>query len=108
MDSDGSVLKRDPEVADRLFESILSWSASGQFPRYLSDGRLVLLSKDNKDFAEVSNTRPIVVTSHITKVIEKAIVIRLEKMNSKLLSTGSYQSEFKKGSMTQINLTKCL
>jgi hypothetical protein len=26
---DGSVLKWDPEVADILFESILSWSASG-------------------------------------------------------------------------------
>ena len=29
-------------------------------------------------------------------------------MNSKLLETGSYQSGFKKGSMTQVNLTKCL
>jgi hypothetical protein len=87
---DWNLLKSDPEVANKLFDSIISWLASGQFPKYLSDGRIVLLSKDNKDFAEVSNTKPIVVTSHITKLIVKTIVIRLEKMRSTLLNTGSY------------------
>ena len=76
------------------------------FPKYLSTGRLVLLSKDNKPQAQIDNTRPIVVNSHITKVIEKAILIRLRKLNSKLLDTDKYQTGFKEGNMTHFNLAR--
>ncbi len=44
----------------------------------------------------------------MTKIVEKMLVNKIESLNSKLLDTGSYQTGFKKGSMTYINLTKVL
>ena len=46
--------------------------------------------------------------SHITKIIEKAILVKLEQIGSDLFSTARYQTGFKKGSLTAFNLTKLL
>ena len=36
------------------------------------------------------------IMSHMTKIIEKAILFKLEEIGSKLLYSGSYQAGFKK------------
>ena len=45
---------------------------------YLDEGRLVPLSKNKgKDQAELKDIRPIVVRSHVAKILEKAIVAKV-------------------------------
>jgi hypothetical protein len=78
---DGNLLK-DDTIRAKLILAIKSWVRTGDFPKYLSEGRLILLSKDNNEVAEVSNTRPIVVLSHIAKVIEKSLVGKLKQWES--------------------------
>jgi hypothetical protein len=42
----------------------------GEFPYYLMTGRLILLSKEeNTSVVNIEDTRPIVVNSHITKIL---------------------------------------
>jgi len=49
-----------------------------KIPKYLDEGRLVPLSKNKgKDQAELKDIRPIVVRSHVAKIMEKAIMERL-------------------------------
>ena len=43
------------------------------------------------------DTRPIVVKSHLLKVIEKAVMVKLKAVNSELLKVGTYQTGFKEG-----------
>ena len=43
------------------------------------------------------DTRPIVVKSHLLKVIEKVIMMKLKATDSELLKVGTYQTGFKKG-----------
>jgi hypothetical protein len=50
-----------------------------RIPRYLYEGRLVPLSKNKgKDQAELKDIRPIVVRSHVSKIMEKAILERIK------------------------------
>jgi hypothetical protein len=67
-----------------------------------------MLTKSNKDIAHVEDTRPIVVLSHITKIIEKAIVNKLKELDSQLFKVKGYQTGFKEGKSTSLNLTKLL
>ena len=78
---DGSCLK-DDKIRANLVQNILRMTQEKDLPKFLSEGRLVLFSKDKESMAQVDNTRPIVVLSHITKIIEKAIMIRLKKLGS--------------------------
>ncbi len=56
----------------------------------MKEGRLVLLSKTTDEIAEVCNTRPIIVLPHLSKIVEKAILAKLEVLGSDLLKTGNY------------------
>ena len=65
-------------------------------PKYLYEGRLVPLSKNKgKDQAELKDIRPIVVRSHVAKILEKAIMEKVEAMAPHLLSTKIYHTGFK-------------
>ena len=47
-------------------------------PNYLNEGRLVPLSKNKGlDQAELKDIRPIVVRSHLAKIMEKAIMAKI-------------------------------
>ena len=49
-------------------------------PQYLYEGRLVPLSKNkgkDQDQAELKDIRPIVVRSHVAKILEKAIMAKV-------------------------------
>lgn len=69
-----------PEVRQKVVDTLYTilnqtWV---KLPEYWKETRLVLLAKENKDFALVSNTRPISVQQTIVRVLEKFL---LAKMN---------------------------
>ena len=67
-----------------------------RIPRYLYEGRLVPLSKNKgKDQAELKDIRPIVVRSHVAKILEKAIMAKVAEVSPHLLQTRIYQTGFK-------------
>ena len=69
---------------------------TGMVPEYLNEGRLIPLSKNKgKDEAQLKDIRPIIVRSHISKVMEKAILAKLERHAPHILKTGLYQTGFK-------------
>ena len=54
--------------------------------KYLHEGRLVPLSKNKgKDQAELKEIRPIVVRSHVAKILEKAIMAKVAAVAPHLL-----------------------
>ena len=51
----------------------------GSIPSYLREGRLIPLSKNKgKDMATLKDIRPIVVRSHLAKILEKATLAKIE------------------------------
>ena len=52
---------------------------NGDIPSHLREGRLVAFSKKKNNTAVTLNDiRPIVINSHITKIMEKAILLKLK------------------------------
>ena len=61
------------------------------FMGYLYEGRLVPLSKNKgKDQAELKDIRPIVVRSHVAKILNKAIMAKVAALAPHLLQTRIY------------------
>ena len=57
-------------------------------PHYLREGRLIPLSKNkDKDIASLKDIRPIVVRSHLAKILEKATLAKIESVAPHLLAT---------------------
>ena len=76
-------------------------------PNYLKEGRLVPLSKNKgKDMACLKDIRPIIVRSHLAKILEKATLAKIENMAPHLLATKQYQTGFKHATSTATNITK--
>ena len=93
----------------KLANDIVSRINTFNIPSHLKEGRLVALSKKKNDSTvTVNDIRPIVINSHITKIIEKAILNKLKLLKSKLLRVGNYQNGFREGKSTGINLFKVL
>ena len=111
---DGNLLTTDKAgeenpLADALKRQILQMLNTGMVPEYLNEGRLIPLSKNKgKDEAQLKDIRPIVVRSHISKVMEKAILAKIEKEAPHILKTGAYQTGFKEGKSTAIHATTLL
>jgi hypothetical protein len=59
-----------------------------EVPDYTKVGRLVLLSKDTKEFAHIGNTRPIAVQTILMRVIEKILLKVIKETD--LMNTGEY------------------
>ena len=97
---DGTILRPgDPshrhtqEVTAQIL-SLLKDPAS--IPKYLYEGRLVPLSKNKgMDQAELKDIRPIVVRSHLAKILEKTIMAKVATLAPHLLQTRIYQTGFK-------------
>ena len=78
-------------------------------PRYLYEGRLVPLSKNKgKDQAELKDIRPIVVRSHVAKILEKAIMAKVAVLAPHLLQTRIYQTGFKEGTSTAAYISRLM
>ena len=76
-------------------------------PQYLYEGRLVPLSKNKgKDQAELKDIRPIVVRSHVAKILEKAIMAKVAAAAPHLLQTKIYKTGFKEGTSSATQVTR--
>jgi hypothetical protein len=79
---DGTIL-RPGDTTHRLTQEISAQilrllNDPMDIPQYLYEGRLVPLSKNKgKDQAELKDIRPIVVRSHVAKILEKAIMAKV-------------------------------
>ena len=79
---DGTILKPG-DASHRLTQEITAQilgllNDPTSIPEYLYEGRLVPLSKNKgKDEAELKDIKPIVVRSHVAKILEKAIMAKV-------------------------------
>ena len=110
---DGSILK--PGDPSHQLTQVLSAQVLGllkkpmSISKYLYEGRLVPLSKNKgKDQAELKNIRPIVLTSHLAKILEKAIMAKVAALTPHLLQTRIYQTDFKEGTSTATHVSRLL
>ncbi|KEJ82384.1 hypothetical protein OXYTRIMIC_127 [Oxytricha trifallax] len=104
---DGKMLSKAGHLKKTINAKIQEWISKGKFPEYIKEGRLILLSKNQGElYPEIGNSRPIVVNSHLSKIIEKVIVIKIHEQKSELLVTGNYQNGFKENKSTHLNLIR--
>ena len=67
------------------------------------------LSKNKgMDQAELKDIRPIVVRSHVAKILEKAIMAKVAVLAPHLLQTRIYQTGFKEGTSTATHVSRLL
>ena len=89
------------EISDSLNNS--------QIPEYLRIGRLVPLQKTfTKGPCSLDEIRPIVVRSHLSKIMEKAILERVKSQCPHLIASKVYQTGFKDGKSTAIHASRLL
>lgn len=101
----GEILDRDETLRERFKAECAEGLNLGRLPEHLSRGRLIALSKEpGSGITEVDNTRPIVIRSHIAKILEKAIKNRIDRLYPHLLRTLRSQAGFKQGLSTQHNI----
>jgi len=110
---DGTIL-RPGDTSHRLTQEIAAQilgllNDPMSIPQYLYEGRLVPLSKNKgKDQAELKDIRPIVVRSHVAKILEKAIMAKVALASPHLLQTKIYQTGFKEGTSTATHVSRLL
>ena len=76
---DGNILKSSVELNEKILTEFADALNTLRIPEYLRVGRLVPLQKTStKGPVALDEIRPIVVRSHVSKIMEKAI---LEKIN---------------------------
>ena len=82
---------------------------SVNIPEYLRVGRLVPLQKTyTKGPVNLDEIRPIVVRSHISKIMEKAKLNKINEQCPHLTSSKIYQTGFKEGKSTAIHASRLL
>ena len=87
----GKTLVQDKKVKETFTDWMLEiMNGRRKAPDYLSSCRLTLISKTSKAELAVENTRPILISSHITKIYERAIQSKLESLGSKLFNVPDY------------------
>ena len=81
----------------------------GEIPEYLRVGRMVPLQKPaTKGPVALDEIRPIVVRSHISKIMEKAILTKINEFCPHLIESKMYQTGFKEGKSTAIHVSRLL
>ncbi|KEJ82444.1 hypothetical protein OXYTRIMIC_662 [Oxytricha trifallax] len=101
------MLSKSDKLQKVVSQKVAEWINCGKFPKYLKEGRLVLLGKNQgEQYPEINNTIPIVINSHLSKIIEKVIINKLQERKSELLETGNYQNGFKENKSTHLNLIR--
>ena len=75
---DGNILQSDQTLCDKVSYEIMDALNQGDIPEYLRIGRMVPLQKTaTKGPVALDEIRPIVVRSHISKIMEKAILAKI-------------------------------
>jgi hypothetical protein len=102
-----TVLKRlgnTEQLIHKLQATFNHWIATGKMPKYMTQTRMVALSKSHSPYPEVGDIRTLAISPAISKVLEKAIVKRLnDYINDQNLLHHS-QSGFVKGKSTLHNI----
>lgn len=78
---DGEIFK-DEKVGANLRAQVLKMLNTGQLPEYTKMNRVTPISKTNKAVVEIDQVRGIGISSHVTKVLEKAILNKLKQEES--------------------------
>ena len=95
---DGTACMMDQHLRHRVTTEIAQLMSQGTLPKYLREGRLVPLSKvKDSNNVKLGDIRPIVVRSHLSKVVEKTLLNRIKLGSWHLLETQYYQTGFKDG-----------
>ena len=96
-------------MEEKVVEEITNALNDAIIPSYLRVGRLVPLQKtQSKGPVRLDDIRPIVVRSHLSKIMEKAILTKIEKSCPHLISSKVYQTGFKEGKSTAIHASRLL
>ena len=106
---DGIMLKSSSDLNDRLLVEITDALNTANLPEYLKVGRLVPLQKTaTKGPVALDEIRPIVVRSHISKIMEKAILEKINTTCPHVIASKTYQTGFKEGKSTAIHASRLL
>jgi hypothetical protein len=106
---DGRVLLTNKDLRAKVCNELTAMLNNGCFPEYFLNGRLVPLSKKpSSKVVEFSDIIPIVIKPHLTKICEKAVLIKIKQIDSKLLDSDSYQAGFKEGRSCHNNMAAVL
>ena len=106
---DGSLLNRNEQLGNKVLQEIADALNNSQIPEYLKVGRLVPLQKTfTKGPCSLDEIRPIVVRSHLSKIMEKAILDRIKTQAPHLIASKVYQTGFKEGKSTAIHASRLL
>ena len=106
---DGNILQSDQILCDKVSYEILDALNQGNIPEYLRIGRMVPLQKTaTKGPVALDEIRPIVVRSHISKIMEKAILAKITDGCPHLIESKMYQTGFKEGKSTAIHVSRLL
>lgn len=103
----GDVFK-DPSLGPILKAQVVEMLNSGWFPNYIKTSRLQALSKTDQSEVYIDQVRGIAIASHITKIIEKSIMLKVKQLKSELFKVGDYQAGFQEGKSTSRNLAAVL
>ena len=99
---------KDERIRERVAECLtkLLNSKDINLPAHWKETRLVLLAKNDKEFAHISNTRPIAVQQTETRVMEKMLLPNIKENG--MMSTGNYQTGFKADNTTHMHASTLL
>ena len=101
---DGNLLTLNQLLSNKVMQEITDSLNNSQIPEYLRVGRLVPLQKTlTKGPCGLDEIRPIVVRSHLSKVMEKAILEKIKTQAPHLIASKIYQTGFKEGKSTAIH-----
>ena len=88
---DGNILEKSEVLRNKVVFEIANSLNSAKIPDYLKSGRLVPLQKtQTKGPVSLDDIRPIVVRSHISKIMEKAILEKIRVHCPHLIETKIY------------------
>ena len=66
-------------IANRLQKHFIEYLHWSEIPEYFMKAKLILISKEDTEYPEIENTRPISVLPTITKIFELSILHYLEE-----------------------------
>ena len=106
---DGNLIAQNEQLGVKVMTEIADALNNSQIPDYLRVGRLVPLQKTyTKGPSSLDDIRPIVVRSHLSKIMEKAILERIKSESPHLIQSQVYQTGFKEGKSTAIHASRLL
>ena len=106
---DGNVLRSNNQLNEKVITEITGALNNSSIPEYLRVGRLVPLQKSQtKGAVRLDDIRPIVVRSHLSKIMEKAILTKINSCCPHLIKSKVYQTGFKEGKSTAIHASRLL